>query len=123
MILRPPRSTRTDTLFPYTTLFRSHRPADWLRRRGCERDPALPREAGSREDFVSPGVGSAMRMQARGDPARRAGRDVRHGRVPLWGRCMTDPAWWQREGLPAPCPNWKPETRRCNCKEIGRAHV
>src|SRR3546814_20546090 len=23
---RPPRSTRTDTLFPYTTLFRSHRP-------------------------------------------------------------------------------------------------
>src|SRR3546814_18496347 len=33
MILRPPRSTRTDTLFPYTTLFRSdaeHR----ARRRG-----------------------------------------------------------------------------------------
>src|SRR3546814_4309627 len=28
MIRRPPRSTRTDTLFPYTTLFRSrHRPA------------------------------------------------------------------------------------------------
>src|SRR3546814_13908848 len=26
MIRRPPRSTRTDTLFPYTTLFRS----DWL---------------------------------------------------------------------------------------------
>src|SRR3546814_11161045 len=25
MILRPPRSTRTDTLFPYTTLFRSPR--------------------------------------------------------------------------------------------------
>src|SRR3546814_4587978 len=25
MILRPPRSTRTDTLFPYTTLFRSRR--------------------------------------------------------------------------------------------------
>src|SRR3546814_7091688 len=27
MIRRPPRSTRTDTLFPYTTLFRSHVPA------------------------------------------------------------------------------------------------
>src|SRR3546814_13172632 len=27
MIRRPPRSTRTDTLFPYTTLFRSHPPA------------------------------------------------------------------------------------------------
>src|SRR3546814_18941939 len=24
MIRRPPRSTRTDTVFPYTTLFRSH---------------------------------------------------------------------------------------------------
>src|SRR3546814_11615223 len=27
MIRRPPRTTRTDTLVPYTTLFRSHRPA------------------------------------------------------------------------------------------------
>src|SRR3546814_11573029 len=27
MIRRPPRSTRTDTLFPYTTLFRSSGPA------------------------------------------------------------------------------------------------
>src|SRR3546814_14669234 len=26
MIRRPPRSTRTDTLFPYTTLFRSREP-------------------------------------------------------------------------------------------------
>src|SRR3546814_9790825 len=41
MIRRPPRSTRTDTLFPYTTLFRSARddrpsgdttaPAMWIR--------------------------------------------------------------------------------------------
>src|SRR3546814_19012098 len=33
MIRRPPRSTRTDTLFPYTTLFRSKKPqtavSDW----------------------------------------------------------------------------------------------
>src|SRR3546814_19148519 len=29
MIRRPPRATRTDTLFPYTTLFRSR---DWLAR-------------------------------------------------------------------------------------------
>src|SRR3546814_18779714 len=28
MIRRPPRSTRTDTLFPYTTLFRSKRPLE-----------------------------------------------------------------------------------------------
>src|SRR3546814_3379249 len=30
MIRRPPRSTRTDTLFPYTTLFRSHQPGENL---------------------------------------------------------------------------------------------
>src|SRR3546814_4126437 len=29
MIRRPPRSTRTDTLFPYTTLFRSPRSTKW----------------------------------------------------------------------------------------------
>src|SRR3546814_4486359 len=34
MIRRPPRSTRTDTLFPYTTLFRSRRA---LKDAGCER--------------------------------------------------------------------------------------
>src|SRR3546814_12822830 len=36
MIRRPPRSTRTDTLFPYTTLFRSSEatgPRGWLRNR------------------------------------------------------------------------------------------
>src|SRR3546814_18067376 len=31
MIRRPPRSTRTDTLFPYTTLFRSSAPCAWIR--------------------------------------------------------------------------------------------
>src|SRR3546814_2058531 len=42
MIRRPPRSTRTDTLFPYTTLFRSlilksgmAAPALWLRSSSC----------------------------------------------------------------------------------------
>src|SRR3546814_5823841 len=30
MIRRPPRSTRTDTLFPYTTLFRSVEPGQIL---------------------------------------------------------------------------------------------
>src|SRR3546814_9032947 len=40
MIRRPPRSTRTDTLFPYTTLFRSSRhlvSADHPDRAACER--------------------------------------------------------------------------------------
>src|SRR3546814_6504282 len=44
MIRRPPRSTRTDTLFPYTTLFRSHGGRGARRRpgggRGCPRPGA-----------------------------------------------------------------------------------
>src|SRR3546814_6874230 len=35
MIRRPPRSTRTDTLFPYTTLFRSGGGGDQPRRRNA----------------------------------------------------------------------------------------
>src|SRR3546814_10394412 len=37
MIRRPPRSTRTDTLFPYTTLFRS---------RGAEKSAPIPSISG-----------------------------------------------------------------------------
>src|SRR3546814_5788357 len=37
MIRRPPRSTRTDTLFPYTTLFRSRDDADHLEQREVDR--------------------------------------------------------------------------------------
>src|SRR3546814_2138077 len=41
MIRRPPRSTRTDTLFPYTTLFRSMDDADTiaLKIRKAKTDP------------------------------------------------------------------------------------
>src|SRR3546814_19445081 len=39
MIRRPPRSTRTDTLFPYTTLFRSGSQGNG----GCRRDRREPR--------------------------------------------------------------------------------
>src|SRR3546814_16723327 len=35
MIRRPPRSTRTDTLFPYTTLFRSGLTTSSCERCGC----------------------------------------------------------------------------------------
>src|SRR3546814_10916682 len=40
MIRRPPRSTRTDTLFPYTTLFRSRPPGRFsVPRRKCRACP------------------------------------------------------------------------------------
>src|SRR3546814_9706649 len=44
MIRRPPRSTRTDTLFPYTTLFRSESRQEIIKvagekRRGVGRQP------------------------------------------------------------------------------------
>src|SRR3546814_4475610 len=49
MIRRPPRSTRTDTLFPYTTLFRSHSSPDrhrfhwWtLRQKSGHRSSVVP---------------------------------------------------------------------------------
>src|SRR3546814_6061052 len=40
MIRRPPRSTRTDTLFPYTTLLRSG-VYQWLTKRPCYSRPGL----------------------------------------------------------------------------------
>src|SRR3546814_8049338 len=49
MIRRPPRSTRTDTLFPYTTLFRSRCPPAPAGRRPCRPCPAAaPGGAASR---------------------------------------------------------------------------
>src|SRR3546814_12334088 len=54
MIRRPPRSTRTDTLFPYTTLFRSGRivpvhagGGERLRRRAAGGDAPRARRAGA----------------------------------------------------------------------------
>src|SRR3546814_1657892 len=54
MIRRPPRSTRTDTLFPYTTLFRSlsggtpsSSPRPWTNIPG--KPPAFPRPLSSEQ--------------------------------------------------------------------------
>src|SRR3546814_17698865 len=52
MIRRPPRSTRTDTLFPYTTRFRSD-----VRRIGVEKEPPLeqlPRVVDRRAKAIEP---------------------------------------------------------------------
>src|SRR3546814_2600901 len=69
MIRRPPRSKRTDTLFPYTTLFRSqgfaardHAVAEYTRRRpGAERLSCPAR----RSTFLSAAVRRTRRIDAR----------------------------------------------------------
>src|SRR3546814_3967796 len=62
MIRRPPRSTRTDTLFPYTTLFRS------VRRRPGVRSVARSQAAACGQFAAVAGAGARARRQA----ARRA---------------------------------------------------
>src|SRR3546814_18375797 len=46
MIRRPPRSTRTDTLFPYSTLYRSDRPAGRAYAPAPRRGPVAARGGG-----------------------------------------------------------------------------
>src|SRR3546814_17651374 len=54
MIRRPPRSTRTDTLFPYTTLFRSTMLSKLLLVEAAERVGAVPRGTHDWEQFLKP---------------------------------------------------------------------
>src|SRR3546814_6561355 len=68
MIRRPPRSTRTDTLFPYTTLFRS------LDRGRPGRTQALQRVA-DRQSAARP---QAQRRGQRRGPARDLDRSEEH---------------------------------------------
>src|SRR3546814_20347240 len=69
MILRPPRSTRTDTLVPYTTLFRS---------------PELPRPASDQPEG-DPVLRRALcrRRAGRRHAGRSGHRDPRHRRPEL----------------------------------------
>src|SRR3546814_14591144 len=68
MIRRPPRSTRTDTLFPYTTLFRSHLESSHLRpkSRASRRSVTslkVRRLVASLPDFRPP-IGEALALDA-----------------------------------------------------------
>src|SRR3546814_14061069 len=75
MIRRPPRSTRTDTLFPYTTLFRSCPPrARCLRTPDSTRRPSPPKR--SRSPATSASTPTATSSSKNSDPAcapRRSG--------------------------------------------------
>src|SRR3546814_14996594 len=68
MLRRPPRSTRTDTLFPYTTLFRSYGP----------KEPAAWRDfAGRGHRGRDRGARRLVSADAqRDEPCRCAGGDV-----------------------------------------------
>src|SRR3546814_18175696 len=76
MIRRPPRSTRTDTLFPYTTLFRSA-PAAGLEARHRapgvrgEHAVAVAAAARARMDGVAARAAGAGRMAVDAHPALR----------------------------------------------------
>src|SRR3546814_20616552 len=78
MIRRPPRSTRTDTLFPYTTLFRS----------GAFRSGASPartrcgRGRGRSRIKQVPRVGAVFDVPRgnRAERPKRAGHEQRYGR-------------------------------------------
>src|SRR3546814_6216788 len=93
----PPRSTRTDTLFPYTTRFRSpggHHPRRGRRRRGWDRrgtaDAPHPGGAGEARGLprlrlrTGPGRPRQDRVVAFGHPSTRArsGCEI----VGRWGR-------------------------------------
>src|SRR3546814_2709370 len=77
MIRRPPRSTRTDTLFPYTTLFRSPGDADSRGREQRRRRSGKPsasylfdyRAQGARACYRPSGEATSTRASAEPDAA------------------------------------------------------
>src|SRR3546814_3703852 len=143
MIRRPPRSTRTDTLFPYTTLFRSvgaARARAVPPLRGADRPPPRPRRTRIRPDrrrraFGDAGDGGmdlgAVRLAAAAAraarraaflvarPAQRAARDrwpAARGTSARHGAARSLDR--RHRGRPAP------RARRLGLSpQIGRAHV
>src|SRR3546814_10510787 len=79
MIRRPPRSTRTDTLFPYTTLFRSPG-GDRVRRRHRTVGAAHPPVRGARihpAGAIGHRCGAGRQLGCRALAAVRRGADDR----------------------------------------------
>src|SRR3546814_14152305 len=68
MIRRPPKSTRTDTLFPYTTLFRAPRQVREVRAsRQALRADRVDEEDGRRRQALLPQVSPSRTNQVSGD--------------------------------------------------------
>src|SRR3546814_5431519 len=79
MIRRPPRSTRTDTLFPYTTLFRSHGAASGGGETAAGKNARYVRLRRGSDDIEGAGDGDLCRRQLarkwrKPDPVRPARR-------------------------------------------------
>src|SRR3546814_19135704 len=80
MIRRPPRSTRTDTLFPYTPLFRSQdmREERWETLKADER---RQKGASSALDHVALALPALLRAQKLQKRAARTGLDRKSTRL------------------------------------------
>src|SRR3546814_4069052 len=83
MIRGPPKSTRTDTLFPSTTLFRSPSQRSPPVADAAAHPRRRRREAGRAEEGSRPQAGGSRRGKGR---ARRKGRRAQEGRGPEKGR-------------------------------------
>src|SRR3546814_10231872 len=70
MIRRPPRSTRTDTLFPYTTLFRSRGDSKGKDHVGSRRRPVATWHGRTRHAASSHGLRRVDDRRANGDGGR-----------------------------------------------------
>src|SRR3546814_13072487 len=113
MIRRPPISTRTDTLFPYTTLFRSAKRAGFSTRGSRRRQkPRSRRSAGA-------GPGSCPTARGRAARSRLGGR-VDEG-PPLRARGPPAPAAPRSPAAGAGDRSFAPDT--ATAREIGSAHV
>src|SRR3546814_20584554 len=75
MIRRPPSSTRTDTLFPYTTLFRSRQSCPPRARSAPPQSPAAPLRRHRRTELPP---GSKQAAVRRPSASRRSSRSEEH---------------------------------------------
>src|SRR3546814_4445830 len=72
MVRRPPRSTRTDTLFPYPTLFRS--PLSRLRERPAVQAPLPPAGEGGAQRRVRARLLTGIPKTTQGNVRRKSSR-------------------------------------------------
>src|SRR3546814_17046524 len=80
MIRRPPRSTRTDTLFPYTTLFRSPLRVEKMRKRAGLSRPFFCRQA------IRKGRDHAMLAAHKNNSLKQNGKSPLVHRTSEWRR-------------------------------------